>query len=161
MTDEAALGPVMATAAQLEARDEEDRASVRSAKVGATLPEEVVFERQVACVIETVSKAFLYDTKLERSDLVNFVAGQLTYRLEKLIYAHRLGRLEVEYPATPWEHFRDAHFPKTRLGRWFLKRKPVRKTAVVKSAFAAFPEAHVAWPDPPLGRPTIILRDDI
>ena len=79
-----------------------------------------------------------------------------------MIYEHRLGRLEVEYPTTPWEHFRDAHFPKTRLGRWFLKRKPVRKTAVVKSAFAAFPEAHMHMRFPEqLGPPTIILRDNI
>jgi len=128
---------------------------------GAALPEEVVFERQVACAVQRINKAFLRDTKLECSELVNFVAGELVYRLEKLIYAHPLGRLVVEYPATPWEHFRDTHFPNTRLGRWFLKRKPVRKTAVVKSAYAAFPEAHMAWPDPPLGKPTIILRDEI
>lgn len=123
---------------------------------------EFVLKRQIGAAIQNIDKAFLYDTKLESADLPNIIANQLVYRLEKLIYEHRLGRLEVEYPTTPWEHFRDAHFPKTRLGRWFLKRKPVRKTAVVKSAFAAFPEAHMHMRFPEqLGPPTIILRDNI
>lgn len=124
-------------------------------------PEELKFERHVATAVQAVNKELLYDAKLERSDLAVASANQLVLRLEKLIWANPLGRLSVEYPSTPWEHFRETYFPKLRLGRWFLKRKPVRKTAVVRSAYAAFPKAHIAWPDPPLGKPTIILRDDI
>lgn len=120
--------------------------------------EDVVFEKHVAVALTLVNKNLLQDAKLERSDLVRMTANQLALRLEKLIYAHPLGRMVVEYPATPWEHFRETYFPKTALGRWFLKRKPVRKTAVVKSAFASFPEAHIAWP-PSLGPVTIQLRD--
>jgi len=119
---------------------------------------EVVFEKHIAVSLTTINPELLHDAKLEQSALTNFVAGQLVYRLEKLIYAHPLGRMVVEYPATPWEHFRETYFPKTAVGRWFLKRKPVRKTAVVKSAFASFPEAHIAWP-PSLGPVTIQLRD--
>jgi hypothetical protein len=120
--------------------------------------EEVTFEKHVAVALTLVNKNLLQDAKLERSDLVRMTANQLALRLEKLIYAYPLGRMVVEYPATPWEHFRETYFPKTAVGRWFLKRKPVRKTAVVKSAFASFPEAHIAWP-PTLGPATIQLRD--
>lgn len=120
--------------------------------------EEVRFQRHVAAAVTLINRDLLHDANLERSDIVQMTANQLAMRLEKLIYAHPLGRLVVEYPATPWEHFRDTYFHKSLVGRWFLKRRPVRKTAVVKSAFATFPEAHIAWPDS-LGPVTITLRD--
>src|SRR5512146_2543498 len=107
---------------------------------------DVTFEKHVAVALSVINKNLLHDAKLERSDIATMAANQLALRLEKLIYAHRLGRMVVEYPATPWEHFRETYFSKIAVGRWFLKRKPVRKTAVVKSAFAAFPETHIVWP---------------
>lgn len=118
----------------------------------------VEFEKHVAVALTFVNKGLLHDAKLERTDIARMTANQLAWRLEKLIYAYPLGRMVVEYPATPWQHFRDTYFPRFAAGRWFLKRKPVRTTAVVKSAFASFPEAHIAWP-PELGPVTIQLRD--
>lgn len=119
---------------------------------------ELVLERQIAAAVTTVNREWLHDAKLERSDHINFLTGQLAFRLEKLIWANPLGRLEVSYPASPWESFRAAYFPKSRLGRWFLRRKPIRETTVVKSAYAAFPEAHITYPDT-LGKMVMVVRD--
>lgn len=127
-----------------------------------TIPtgDELVLEKQIAAAITVVNREWLHDAKLERAEHVNFITGQLAFRLEKLIWANPLGRLEVSYPASPWEHFRSVYFPRTRLGRWFLQRKPVRETTVIKSAYATFPEAHIAYPKE-LGRPVMVIRDGV
>jgi hypothetical protein len=115
-------------------------------------------ERISAAALARVHREFLHDAHLTVSDSMYFITNELALKLEKHIWANPLGRLEVSYPATPWEHFRATYFPKTPIGRWFLKRKPVRKTCVVRSAYAAFPEAHVRYPDE-LRRCVMMLRE--
>lgn len=121
---------------------------------------DIEFKKHVAVALTSIRRELLHDAKLEQSALVAFTANELTLKLEKLIYANPLGRLEVSYPATPWEHFRATYFSQFALGRWFLRRKPIRETTVVKSAFATFPEAHIVFP-PEFGRPTITLHNPI
>lgn len=131
-----------------------------SIEAEATIPTdaELTLERECAVAIERVNPEWLRDAKLERSDHINFITGQLAFRLQKLIWANPLGRLEVSTPASPWEHFRAVYFPRTRLGRWFLRRKPIREHTTVKSAYAAFPEAHIVYPDH-LGKMVMVIRD--
>lgn len=120
--------------------------------------EEIVFEKQVAVAVSAIRKEFLHDATLDRSELVRFTVDELVLRLEKLIWANPLGRMVISYPATPWEHFRATYFHRNRLGRWLVKRRPLRFHYEVKSALAAFPESHQVWPDT-LGRRVFILRD--
>lgn len=121
---------------------------------------DIEFKKHVAVALLNVRRELLHDAKLDQFALTRLTANELTLRLEKLIYANPLGRLEVSYPASPWEHFRAMHFSRFALGRWFLRRKPVRETTVVKSAFALFPEAHIVLPEE-FGRPTIALHNPI
>lgn len=124
------------------------------------LPERIVFERQVAAVLAHVNKEFLRNTKLDSSDAARLAADELVLRLEAHIWANPLGRMYVSYPASPWEHFRATYFHRNRLGRWLIRRKPIRFHWEVRSALASFPEAHMALP-PKLGRRVMILRDDV
>lgn len=131
-----------------------------SIEAEATIPTdaELTLERECAVALTKIDRAILEDTKLYRSEVFRYAANELVFRLEKLIWANPLGRLEVSTPASPWEHFRAVYFPRTRLGRWFLRRKPIREHTTVKSAYAAFPEAHIVYPDH-LGKMVMVIRD--
>jgi hypothetical protein len=120
--------------------------------------DEITLTLHHAIAMHSIKREWLDDVKLERSEALSFVADELVFRLEKMLWANPLGRIEVSHPASPWEHFRATYFPHLRLGRWFLRRKPVRETTIVKSAYAIFPEAHIAYPDS-LGRPVMIIHD--
>lgn len=117
--------------------------------------------REIAAALIVVNRELLTaGTKLEVSDTINFMANQLAVRLEKLIYTSPLGLFEVEYPATPWEHFRAVHFPKTSLGRWFLRRKPVRMHYERRSVAVSFPESQYEVYPTELGRPVYLIRGE-
>lgn len=120
--------------------------------------DEITLTLHHAVAMHSIKREWLDDVKLEHSEALSFVADELVFKLEKMIWANPLGRIEASYPASAWEHFRATYFPRYRLGRWFLRRKPVRETTVVKSAHAMFPEAHIAYPDS-LGRPVMVVRD--
>ncbi len=120
---------------------------------------ELILKRETAVAVTSVDRRFLDDAELEISDIAQFAAGQLVLRLSKLIYTNPLGLFEVEYPATPWEHFRAVYFKRNRLGRWFLRRKPVRMHYERRSAAVSFPESTHVFPDT-LGKPVILVRDE-
>lgn len=71
-----------------------------------------------------------------------FIADELAMRLNAHIYCEdvetRPEVARVAYPATWWQHFKQACFP-----RWLLRWSPVRHTEVVRRAdvtkFAAYP----------------------
>lgn len=116
-------------------------------------------KREVAAALTTIDRPLLNDTKLERSEVVRFAADQLVLRLEKFLYTSPLGIFEVEYPAGPWEHFRAVYFKRFALGRWFLRRRPVRMHYERRSAAVSFPESTRVFPDE-LGKPVILVRDE-
>lgn len=137
---------------RVHTRDKKHRPPTIDLTDGPTL------QREVAAAVVAVHKAFLNDTEVHVSDTLRFIRDQLVVRLEKFLYLNPLGKMVVEYPATPWEHFRAVHFPKTRLGRRLLRRKPVRMHYVVRSAAVAFPEAAMIFPTA-LGRPVFVTRE--
>lgn len=120
---------------------------------------DLVLKRETAAALALVSRNLLNDTTLEISDVAKLAANQLTLRLEKLIYTSPLGIFEVEYPAGPWEHFRAVYFERFALGRWFLRRKPVRMHYERRPAAVSFPESTRVFPDD-LGKPVILVRDE-
>lgn len=119
----------------------------------------LTLKREVAAALTTIDKRILNDTKLERSEVIRFAANQLVLRLEKLIYTSPLGLFEVEYPAGPWEHFRAVYFKRFALGRWFLRRRPVRMHYERRSAAVSFPESTRVFPEE-LGKPVILVRGE-
>lgn len=116
-------------------------------------------KREVAAALVTIKRPVLNDTKLEVSDMVRLASDELVLRLEKFIYTSPLGVFEVEYPAGPWEYFRAVYFKRFALGRWFLRRRPVRMHYERRSAAVSFPESTRAFPDD-LGKPVILVRDE-
>lgn len=66
-----------------------------------------------------------------------FLTDSLYYRLKAAILG-REATQDVAYPATWWEHFKQAHFPAWALARW-----PVRYTTVRVDARALFPDLAV------------------
>lgn len=121
--------------------------------------EDLKLRCETAVALVSLKRPLLADAKLEVSEFVNMAADELTLKLEKLIYTSPLGILEVEYPAGPWEHFRAVYFKRSRLGRWFLRRKPVRMHYERRSAAVAFPESTRVFPDD-LGKPIILIRGE-
>lgn len=119
----------------------------------------LILEGELAAAMVAINRDLLNNSNIEVSEVAMFTANQLVARLEKMLYVNPLGRLEVEYPATPWEHFRAEHFPKTRLGRWLLRRKPVRMHCEVRSCAVAFPETTAAIYPTSLGKPVFVTRE--
>lgn len=122
-------------------------------------PAELALSVQHLAHTTRFSAEVLSAMKLRRSDALGFVAEQSVYRMDAYIFSNPLGRIEVGYPATPYEHFRQKYFPRLGpLGRWLLRRRPIRQTWVVKSAAAVFPEAHIPLPQQ-LGQRNFITYD--
>lgn len=122
------------------------------------LTDPLTLQRTVAMSVLAISKPLLNDTEVSVSEAVRFTTNELVVRLEKFLLVNPLGKLVVEYPATPWEHFRAVHFPKLGLGRWFLRRKPVRMHYEVRSAAASFPNAAMVFPTS-LGQAVFVTRE--
>lgn len=120
---------------------------------------DLILKREVAAALVAIKRPLLNDTKLEVSDVVRLASDELVLRLEKFLYSSALGVFEVEYPAGPWEHFRAVYFKRSPLGRWFLRRRPVRMHYERKSAAVSFPESTRVFPDD-LGKPVILIRDE-
>jgi hypothetical protein len=120
---------------------------------------DLILKREVAAALVALKRPLLNDTKLEVSDVIKLATDELVLRLEKFIYTSPLGVFEVEYPAGPWEHFRAVYFKRFALGRWFLRRKPVRMHYERRSAAVSFPESTQVFPDD-LGKPVILVRDE-
>jgi hypothetical protein len=120
---------------------------------------DLILKREVAAALVALKRPLLNDTKLEVSDVIKLATDELVLRLEKFIYTSPLGVFEVEYPAGPWEHFRAVYFKRFALGRWFLRRKPVRMHYERRSAAVSFPESTWVFPDD-LGKPVILVRDE-
>lgn len=121
--------------------------------------DDLTLKREVAVALTTIKRPILNNTTLEVSDLSRMATDELVLRLEKFLYSSSLGVFEVEYPAGPWEHFRAVYFERSRLGRWFLRRKPVRMHYERKSAAVSFPESTRVFPAD-LGKPVILIRDE-
>lgn len=116
-------------------------------------------KREIAADIIAINRPLLNDTSLEVSDAVKMATDALVLRLEKFLYASELGVFEVEYPAGPWEYFRAVYFERSTIGRWFLRRKPVRMHYERRSAAVSFPESTRVFPDD-LGKPIYLIRDE-
>lgn len=120
-----------------------------------------VLTREIAAALCLVNRElFTAGTNVEISDAIRFTANQLAIRLEKLLYTSPLGLFEVEYPASPWEHFRAVHFKRNPLGRWLLRRKPVRMHYERRSVAVSFPESQFEIYPTNLGRPVYVVREE-
>lgn len=121
---------------------------------------ELVLKRYEYAIQRHISAGLLRGTSMELSDVADLSARAAAVTLRKAIYGNPLGRIEYSFPASPWEHIRQAYFPKSRLGRWFLKRRPVRMAYHVASAAAMFPEAHMNYPEH-LGEVTLLMPEQV
>lgn len=125
------------------------------------LGDDKILTREVAATICVVNRElFSAGTNVEVSTALSLAANQLAFKLEKLVYTSPVGLFEVEYPASPWEHFRAVHFKRNALGRWFLRRKPVRMHYERRSVAVSFPEAQFEIYPTELGRPVYLVRDE-
>ena len=70
-------------------------------------------------------------------DVVQWTEDLFEVSLRGYLYGEHISTLEVAYPATWWNHFKQDNFPK-----WLLKRHPVEKTVVVVEAKALYVELH-------------------
>lgn len=130
---------------------------------GWAMPEEhtLVLERLRHVASTALSPALV--ATLETHTFEHTFRDQLIMQLRAEVLGHRLVneeasgalRVIVTYPASGWDAFkRDAAPRLGRLGRWWLRRHPVRLTArVVREAWgvtfrewATFPEASIVYP---------------
>lgn len=85
---------------------------------------------------------------MELSRMEERITGQLIYKLEAEVLSRPLGQIVYSFPATPWDHWKEKWLPRLgRVGRWYLRRHPVRESAKAFSAAALYPHANVRTPD--------------
>lgn len=95
---------------------------------------------------------------MQRDRTKDVVTGELVERVTALVLAkhirHGTDTQEVRYPATWWQHFKQAHFPD-----WALKRWPVfnivEQVHFDYDQYALFPEADLPFWADHLGNPRI------
>lgn len=111
------------------------------------LPETVLLERVKYMMGQSVNRRVWEDVKVATS--VDWLAGDLLLRFEKIMLAEEVLSSEVDVPVpvpkTWWQHLKRDHFP-----GWYLDRWPVRLTDrwihIDLAALAVFPEANIKTP---------------
>lgn len=88
---------------------------------------------------------------LAQSDARMMMDNQMDRAIVELsvqVLSNPSGRIDYSFPATPWDHWKREWLPRLGpLGKWYLKRHPVRLSHDVKSAIALYPEATIAYPE--------------
>jgi len=108
-------------------------------------PETITLEKQKVASFTMRHPQVSADMKYEESDSVSafFMRGYVLERLETFIYGNSIGRIEYSFPATWWDHFKRDTLNRFALGRWYVRRHPVRLAWDVKSARTMFPQNQI------------------
>lgn len=78
---------------------------------------------------------YLHEGNCNVTSEVDKVLGQFLVRLEHFVYSKTLDVIEVKYPASWWQHFKQAFFP-----QWLLRYFPVKETVVKYDVAALYPD---------------------
>ncbi|HTU15653.1 MAG TPA: hypothetical protein VMF31_10670 [Solirubrobacterales bacterium] len=110
------------------------------------IPQEEILLRKIKYAIVGNLGSSVVDSA-ELRQMQDLMMDRMAYRLQVELLSNELGRIVFTFPATPWDHWKRDWLPRLgRLGRWYLRRHPIRESASVTSASATFPKAHVAYP---------------
>ena len=119
-------------------------------------PEKVTLERQKVASFVQTHPQFMADMKITEG-AVDFIHGIVVTRFESFIYGNSVGRIEYSFPATWWDHFKREVLLRSAIGRWYVRRHPVRLSWSVKSARTMFPQNEIRPPG--LGPPVYHVDD--
>lgn len=121
---------------------------------------DVTLDRQKVASFVARHPQFMADMKYEESDSVSdfFMRGYVLERWESFIYGNTVGRIEYSFPATWWDHFKRDTLTRFALGRWYVRRHPVRLSWDVKSARTLFPQNQIIPKE--LGPMVFSVEDD-
>lgn len=115
---------------------------------------------------------------LELSRYQDQFLDRMIYEMSAFVLAEKLvdktikkqARLRVYVPASWWQHFRQDVYPKLgRLGRWLLRRKPVRTKEIVKyetlvanfKQYATYPASDLVMAPKEIHKNIIVLKETI
>lgn len=85
--------------------------------------------------------------RAKTSDALGFELNQMVMRLSTFVLADQRGHGTVTFPATTWDMAKARALPKLgRIGRWYLRRHPVREHSVGLKSYLAFPKADIPYP---------------
>lgn len=139
-------------------------------------PRRYMFEWRKVGVVQAVSREFLEDhgippgvQDVDVTVAEDLFADRMIARLRSWVLTHQLAEHEVirtrtvEWPATPWQHWKQRHAEAWWL-RWFVARRPVRMQEQVVDFREAWQElAAYPWQERlplvrSLGRPVRMVQ---
>lgn len=109
--------------------------------------ETIMLERLKVAGITNISNVLLDSAEVSVSETMTMAMDQTMIRLATRVLAHDQGKVTITFPATWWDHLKRDRISKIPLvGRWYVRRHPVRESAIPLRRWAKFPGAEIAYP---------------
>lgn len=144
-------------------------------------PGQYAFDWQKLGFVKQFTREFLEDFQLPPGvgnvslqtgqSAIDFMADTMFMQLKAYVLTHQLAEHSVsrtrtvEWPASPWQHWKHRHAGAWWL-RWFVERRPVRMQQEVVdfqeawTELASYPWQTLVPPLPQLGRPVRVVLSD-